>query len=106
MNGRILYIFSTKALMYAGAGTMIGILFYFLCGLIELQIVGAIIMGILALTGFVISTFKMPDIQTFEITRKTGGANLDDIIISAIKFRMKNKRIYTYAKEESDNEYK
>lgn len=50
--------------------------------------------------GFAIGTFKVPESTAFEITRKTGGENIDDVILRAIKFKQKKKRIYLYAKEE------
>ena len=50
--------------------------------------------------GFAIGTFKVPESTNFEITRKTGGENIDEIILRAIKFKQKKKRIYLYSKEE------
>ena len=42
----------------------------------------------------------MPETNSFEITRKTGGERIDDVILRAIKFKMKKNRIYVYTKEE------
>lgn len=56
---------------------------------------------IFAAIGYGITTLKVPDTNSFEVTRKTGGAKLDDVILRAIKFRAKGKRIYVYTKEES-----
>ena len=95
-EGRILFIFSTKALIYTTIGASIGLLFYFLTGLINMQIIGIIILIILALLGFAIGTLKMPNTNTFEITKKTGGENLDDILKRLFKFKMKKNRIYVY----------
>ncbi len=50
--------------------------------------------------GFAIGTFKVPESANFEITRKTSGENIDEIILRAIKFKQKKKRIYLYSKEE------
>ena len=63
--------------------------------------IGVILLGLFALTGFIIGTCKMPNTTAFEITKKTGGENINDIILRAIKFKLRNKRkIYIYTKEE------
>lgn len=100
-EGRILFVFSSKALIYTAIGVGIGIPFYMLFNVLELGIVGLVIMGILGLIGFVIGTFKMPDTSAFEITKKTGGENIDDVIKRGIKFKMQKKRIYVYKKEKA-----
>ena len=43
-EGRILYIFSTKAIIYTAIGLAIGLLFYFIFRLIGLTTVGIIIL--------------------------------------------------------------
>lgn len=104
-EGRILYIFSTKALIYTSIGAGIGIIFYFIFRMIDLGVVGLIITAILGLIGFCIGTLKIPESNAFEITRKAGGENLDDIIIRWIKFKKNGKRIYIYTdKEETKDE--
>jgi len=52
------------------------------------------------LIGFVIGTFKIPEIPGLKFTEKTGGENIDNIIKRAITFKMKKRRIYIYTKEE------
>ncbi len=100
-EGRILYIFSTKALIYTAIGIGIGVVFYFLFNLIGLGVAGVISIGILGLIGFIIGTFKIPDTNNFEFTKKTGGENIDDVIKRAIKFKMQKNKIYVYQKEEA-----
>ena len=104
-EGRILYIFSTKGLIYTGVGAGIGAIFYFLISLINLKTVGLVIVGILGFIGFAIGTFKVPNIKSFEFTKKTGGLNIDQVILTFIKFR-RNKKIYVYdeIKEETKDE--
>ena len=51
--------------------------------------------------GFAIATLKIPDSNTFEITRKAGGEKIDEIILKTIKFKLKKNRIYLYTKEEN-----
>jgi len=101
-EGRILFIFTGKSLIYAVVAGGVGLLFYFVLSLFKLQMVGIIITVVFALIGFVIGTFKVPDISKFEFTKKTGGENIDDIIKRAIKFKTKGKKIYIY-KEEGKN---
>ena len=48
--------------------------------------------------------FKIPDTNGFEITRKAGGENIDDIIMRYIKFKKNSKKLYVYTKEEKPNE--
>ena len=104
-EGRILYIFSTKALIYTSIGAGIGIIFYFILKMIDLGVVGLIVTAILGLIGFCIGTLKIPESNAFEITRKAGGENLDDIIIRWIKFKKNGKKIYIYTdKEETKDE--
>ena len=99
-EGRILYVFSTKALIYTAVGIGIGLILYFLFNLVGLGMIGIGAIGILGLIGFSIGTFKIPDTNTFEITKKTGGENIDDVIKRAIKFKMQKNKIYIYQREE------
>lgn len=103
-EGRILTVFSYKALLYTVIGLVIGYIFKFIFDLINLGTVGLIIMGAFALLGFSIGTFKMPNTKNFEITKKTGGEKIDDVLIRLIKFKMKKNRIYIYTKEEKGSE--
>lgn len=95
-EGRILFIFSSKALIYSAIGAAVGLVFYLIFNLLGLSIVGLIIVAVLGLIGFLIGTFKIPDSASFEITRKTGGENIDDVIKRAIKFKMQKNKIYVY----------
>ncbi len=103
-EGRILFIFSTKALIYSGVGALIGGLFYIIFNLLGLTIIGIVIVLVLALIGFAIGTFKVPNLERFEFARKTGGENIDDVIKRAIKFKIKKDKIYVYTKEEKNDE--
>ena len=99
-EGRILFVFSTKALIYSAIGLGVGFFFVLLFGIINLSIIGYILMLILAVAGFIIGTFKMPDTNAFEITKKTGGENIDDVIKRAIKYKRNGGNIYIYKKPE------
>lgn len=103
-EGRILYVFSMKALMYTAIGAGIGMIFYFIFSLLGLNVVGIIITVIFGAIGFSIGTFKMPNSRKFQITEKTGGENIDDVIKRYIKFKQKKNKIYVYMKEETKDE--
>lgn len=99
-EGRILFIFSTKGLIYTCVGAGIGGIIYYILKFLGLGIVGLIIMLILALIGFAIGTLKMPTTNAFEITKKTGGENIDEIILRAIKFKKNKAKLYINTEEE------
>ena len=104
-EGRILFIFSRKSLMYTTIGVGVGFFIYMILSTVSLGTVGLIVIAVLALLGFSIGTFKIPDSSAFKFTQKTGGENIDDVIKRAIMFRIKNKNkvyIYTEMVEEED----
>ena len=102
-EGRILFIFSTKSLITTCVGGAVGLIFYLIFSILKLKMVGIIITLIFAFIGYSIGMFKIPDTNGFEITRKTGGENIDDIIMRFIKFKKNNKKLYVYTKEEDSN---
>lgn len=97
-EGRILLIFSTKALIWTAAGLLVGFIIYLVLSLLKLGMIGFIVMAIFGGIGFIIGTFKMPETNAFEITRKTGGENIDDVIKRALKFKRNKNKIYVYTK--------
>lgn len=101
-EGRILFIFSTKALIYTVIGGAAGLPFYWLLKLFNFTIInpGVFIMGFLALLGFLIGTIKVPNTEKFKVTRTVGGENLDDIIFRYIKFKRQKNKIYIAKEEE------
>lgn len=99
-EGRILFIFSTKGLITTCAGGGIGLLFYFIFSSLGLNMVGIIITLIFATIGYAIGMMKVPNANGLEITRKTGGENIDDVIKRYIKFKTNKKKYYVYTKEE------
>lgn len=101
-EGRILFIFTGKSMIYTVIGGGIGLLFYYICSLFGASVIGIGITITLAAIGFLIGTLKMPNISKFEFTKATGGENVDDIIKRAIRFRTKGKKIYIYREEERD----
>lgn len=101
-EGRILYIFSTKGLIFTGAGVAIGFIFYLILNAMNLKTVGFIVMGILGLIGFAIATFKVPESSSMQFTKKTGGENIDTVIIRWFKFKKNHNKIYIYKEIEEE----
>ena len=99
-EGRILYIFSTKGLIYTCVGAGIGLIFYLVLKILGFSIIGLLITVIFAAIGFAIGTLKVPESNAFEITRKTGGENIDDVILRWIKFKKNGNKVYIYKAEE------
>lgn len=99
-EGRILYIFSTKGLIFTCVGAGIGLVFYFILRMLGFGMAGLIITVICAAIGFVIGTLKVPESNAFEITKKTGGENIDDVILRWIKFKKNGNKVYIYKQEE------
>lgn len=100
-EGRILF-FSYKALIYTLIGLVPGYLLFVVVKSISL-IAAWIVMLVFALIGFSIGTFKMPNTKSFEVTKKTGGEKIDEIITRYVKFKMKKNKIYIYDKREEKN---
>lgn len=101
-EGRILFIFTGKSMIYTVVGGGIGLIFYYICSLLKANVIGIGITITLAAIGFLIGTLKVPDIAKFEFSKKTGGENIDDIIKRAIKFNTKGRKIYIYEEEKKD----
>ena len=99
-EGRILYIFSTKGLIFTCVGAGIGLVFYFILRMLGFGTAGLIITVICAAIGFVIGTLKVPESNAFEITKKPGGENIDDVILRWIKFKKNGNKVYIYKQEE------
>lgn len=98
-EGRILYIFSYKALVYTGIGIAIGLVFYFILSLIGLDVVGYVVIGVLGFIGFGIGTFKLPDVVFLKGARLAAGDSIDDVIKRAVKFKMNKNKYYIYIDE-------
>ncbi len=102
-EGRILFIFSIKSLIYSAITALIGLPFYFIFSALNMTVIGIIAVVFFALIGFVIGTFKFPEIAGLKFTKAVGGENIDDIIKRAILFKKKGNKIYLNTKEEEKN---
>ena len=99
-EGRILFIFSKKGLIFTVVGAVFGLFLFWIFSMIGLGTVGIIFLLLFALIGFGIGTLKVPNTTAFEITKKTGGENMDDVLFRWLKFKFKNKKkIYVYTEE-------
>ncbi len=98
-ESRILYIFTVKSLITTGVGALLGSIFWIIFRSLGMNMVGLIIMGVFAFIGFALGALKIPTIVAFPITKRIGGEPIGEIIIRYFKFR-KNRKMYTYTKEE------
>lgn len=103
-ESRILFVFSTKALMYTAIGVGIGLIPYAILSLIGLGAVGLILIVALGGIGFGVGTFKVPESKKFSLTQKTGGEAIDDVIKRWLKFKTRKDKIYIYKEEETKDE--
>ena len=71
--------------------------------MLGMAVIGYVLIGALALTGFICGTFKIPDSGAFKVTRLVGGENIDDVILRYIRFKQKKNRIYITKEEEINN---
>ena len=99
-EGRILFIFTGKSMIYTVIAAGVGFFFYLIIAAMGAKLIGMLVIAIFALIGFCIGTFKVPDLGAFAFTNKVGGENIDDVIFRAIRFKKAHNRIYTYEIEE------
>ena len=103
-EGKILYIFSYKALLFTFIGVVIGAVFFFIFNVIGLKIVGIASIVIFGVIGFSVATFKIPTIKKIPVTEKIGGEKVEEIIKRYMRFKSKKVHTYTlYTKEEERN---
>lgn len=98
---RILNIFTVKSLITTSIGAAVGGIFWLIFKVLMLEKVGIGALIFFALLGYVIGACKIPTISGLPITKKIGGEPISEIIIRYIKYR-RNKKIYTYTKEEEE----
>lgn len=104
-EGRFFLIFSGKALVVTIVFALMAYIFFYFIGLMfNSKMVALIAAGVAGLIGFAITSFKIPESNNFELTRKTGGEYIYQIIIRYIKFKMQKNKIYTIFTEEKKHE--
>ena len=99
-------IFTPKSIIYTCIFGVIGLIPFYMFGALGIKILRWIFLFVFAAIGFAIGTFKIPDTNSMEITRKLGGEQIDKAFIRWLKFKRKGNVIYTYlgTKEENENE--
>ena len=103
-ESRILIIFSTKALIYTIVGVVIGYIINVILRLIGITGVGIVIIVVLALLGFSIATFKIPNITSIPAISSIAGESIDDIIIRYMKYKRNKKKIYIAERKSNTKE--
>ena len=99
-EGRFLYIFSTKSLIYSAIGAVFSLPLYLIFDSLQMTTLGIISVVFFGLIGFIIATFKIPEIGKLKSTKTIGGEKIDDIIKRAFIFKRKGNKLYLYTKEE------
>lgn len=98
-EGRILYIFNGRSILT----TIIGIIFGIFVGIflkILLPTLGIIIGTVLfGVIGFLIGTVKIPEMNSFPITKSVSGMYIDEVIMKYMKFK-KRRSLKVLEKEE------
>lgn len=96
-EGKILMIFSKKSFLWTIISAAVGLVtIYPIFLILNLKFIGVLGILLFALIGFLIGTLKVPNSNNFEILRKTGGEDIDEIIKRLIKFKMQGKKMYLY----------
>lgn len=123
-EGRILYVFSKKGLLFTVGCGAIGYVLKFTFSLFgslipamvkPMNVVGWVIFLLFAVVGFVIGSFKVPNIDKFEFTKKAAGIEISTVIWEYVKFHFKKDKLYVYdtkdliieqlEKEEAEKEF-
>lgn len=96
-EGKILMIFSKKSFLWTiGFAAVALVTIYPICSILGVTLIGMAAVLLFGLIGFAIGSLKMPNSQNFEIFRKTGGEDIDEILIRLLKFKKGGKRVYLY----------
>ena len=102
-EAKILYIFSIKSLIYAGIGAFIGFLIDLVFKMVGINKAFIPLILIFGGLGYCIATLKVPNTNSLEITRKTGGEKIDEVIKRWFLFKMKHGKVYIYKENILDN---
>ena len=96
-EGKILMIFSKKSFLWTiGFASCALVIIYPICSILGATLIGMAAVLLFGLIGFIIGSAKMPNSQNFEILRKTGGEDIDEILIRLLKFKKSGKKVYLY----------
>ena len=97
-EGKFLYIFTGKRLLYTFVGALIAFIITFVLKLFMPKtfntLVQVVIIAVCAVIGFGVAAIKIPEISFLGFTKKVGGESIDDIIKRYYTFKRKKNRIY------------
>lgn len=97
---RLFKIFSVKALIYTVVMAIPGFILKLLVfNTLGFAFAGWIVVAVFGLIGFIVGTFKIPNLTFAPLFKVCAGENIDDIILRYIKFKTKDRKIYIYGKE-------
>lgn len=99
-EGRILFIFTPKSMIYTVIGGVVGLIFYLIFSLLKMTLVGIVFVVLFAAIGYGIAMLKVPNIGISKTSKKVAGEKLDDVIKRAIMFKRKQNKIYIYDNKE------
>lgn len=100
-EGRILFIFTGKSLMYTAIGVAIGFPIYFMISyILQVEYWGLLALGIGGLMGFAIGTLKIPKLSILKNSQDIAGENIDEIIKRYYSFKKQKNKIYVNKTEE------
>ena len=100
-EGRILFIFTGKSLMYTAIGVAIGFPIYFMISyILQVEYWGLLALGIGGLMGFAIGTLKIPKLSILKNSQDIAGENIDEIIKRYYSFKKEKNKIYVNKTEE------
>lgn len=100
-EGRILFIFTGKSLMYTAIGAGVGFPIYFVMSyILKIEYWGILAILIGGLIGFIIGTLKIPKISILKNSQDIAGENIDEIIKRYMKFKKQKNKIYINKTEE------
>lgn len=93
-------IFTKTSAIFTMIGLIIGVAFFYIFKIFSvfagwLNYVGIAFLVLTALVFFVIGSFNIPESNTFDFFKKTGGEPIWEIIKRVYKFN-KSKKIYVY----------
>ena len=85
-------IFTKKSFLWTAICASVGLVtIYPICAIFGASLIGLIGILLFGLIGFAIGALKMPNSQNFEILRKTGGEDIDEILLRLLKFKKRRK---------------
>jgi len=95
--------FSTRSLIFTGIFGGIGVVLHMvvmktlaqITGIGELEIVGIVIAFLMAVIGYCLGTFKIPELKIHALFKNASGEYVNDIIKRVFVFR-KRRKIYIY----------